>query len=151
MLAPRCAPWRLKTQRGMLALLVALLVALLSTGAAHALEAVKLQLKWRPQFQFAGYYVAAEQGFYREAGLDVTILPGGPNIDAIAAVVDGRAEFGVGSSGALVDRARGRPVVVLAAIFQHSPAILLAPRRPGEASALQAMQNHGTAAAIRRG
>jgi ABC-type nitrate/sulfonate/bicarbonate transport system substrate-binding protein len=42
-------------------------------GSVHALEKVSLQLKWLHQFQFAGYYVALEKGFYRDAGLDVEI------------------------------------------------------------------------------
>ena len=39
-----------------------------------------MQLKWKHQFQFAGYYAALEQGFYRDAGLDVSIREGGPDI-----------------------------------------------------------------------
>ena len=54
-------------------------VAAISTaGAAHAADKVTLQLKWVTQAQFAGYYVAKDKGFYKEAGLDVTIKPGGP-------------------------------------------------------------------------
>ena len=55
--------------------------ALLMSGSAAMAEAVKLQLKWVTQAQFAGYYVAAAKGFYKDAGLDVTILPGGPDIN----------------------------------------------------------------------
>jgi PAS domain S-box-containing protein len=103
-------------------------------GESQALDRVTLQLKWLHQFQFAGYYAALEKGFYREAGLDVQIREGGPNVDAIEDVVAGRADFGVGTSGALIARARGKEVVVLAAVFQHSPAILLVPRRAGVSS-----------------
>jgi ABC-type nitrate/sulfonate/bicarbonate transport system substrate-binding protein len=49
---------------------------------ANALDNVSLQLKWKHQFQFAGYYAALEKGFYREHGLDVAIREGGPDIDA---------------------------------------------------------------------
>ncbi|HPG23789.1 MAG TPA: ABC transporter substrate-binding protein, partial [Amaricoccus sp.] len=52
---------------------------LMLAGAASA-EDVTLQLKWVTQAQFAGYYVAADQGFYEEEGLNVTIKPGGPDI-----------------------------------------------------------------------
>ena len=51
-------------------------VAALVLAASHpaeALDTVSMQLKWKHQFQFAGYYQALEQGFYRDAGLDVTI------------------------------------------------------------------------------
>ena len=101
---------------------------------SQALDRVTLQLKWLHQFQFAGYYAALEKGFYREAGLDVQIREGGPNVDVIEDVVAGRADFGVGTSGALIARARGKEVVVLSAVFQHSPAILLVPRRAGVSS-----------------
>lgn len=110
--------------------LVAVLT-LLASPASQALDLVTLQLKWLHQFQFAGYYAALEKGFYRDAGLEVEIREGGPNVDAIEDVIAGRADFGVGTSGALIARARGQPVVVLAAVFQHSPAILLVPRRAG--------------------
>ena len=53
---------------------------LLAAGAAAAQDKVTVQLKWLPQAQFAGYYVAAAKGFYKDAGLDVTIKPGGPDI-----------------------------------------------------------------------
>ena len=49
-------------------------------GAAAAQDEVTLQLKWVTQAQFAGYYVAQDQGFYADEGLDVTIKPGGPDI-----------------------------------------------------------------------
>lgn len=45
----------------------------------NALEPIKLQLRWTHQFQFAGYYVAKEQGYFADAGFDVELLPGGPN------------------------------------------------------------------------
>ena len=52
----------------------------LGIGSAEAADKVTLQLKWVTQAQFAGYYVAKDKGFYEEAGLDVTIKPGGPDI-----------------------------------------------------------------------
>jgi ABC-type nitrate/sulfonate/bicarbonate transport system substrate-binding protein len=88
-------------------------MTLLAASNAQALDVATLQLKWHHQFQFAGYYAALEQGFYRDAGLEVKILEGGPNVNAIDDVVTGRADFGVGTSGALIARARGQPIVVL--------------------------------------
>src|SRR3981189_3513790 len=73
--------------------MVACLVLLASHPAA-ALDQVALQLKWKHQFQFAGYYAALEQGFYRDAGLDVTIREGGPDIEAAEAVASGKADLG---------------------------------------------------------
>ena len=114
--------------------ILVLVFTLLVLPQSQALDRVTLQLKWLHQFQFAGYYAALEKGFYSEAGLDVQIREGGPNVDAIEDVVAGRADFGVGTSGALIARAQGKEVVVLAAVFQHSPAILLVPRRAAVSS-----------------
>ena len=74
---------------------------LLASHPSVALEQVSLQLKWKHQFQFAGYYAALEQGYYRDAGLDVTIREDGPDVDAAEAVASGRADFGVCSSSVL--------------------------------------------------
>lgn len=81
-----------------------------------AREHVALQLKWHHQFQFAGYYAALEKGFYREVGLDVTILEGGA-FDTVDNVLSSRADYGVATTELLLHRLQGQPVVVLAAIF----------------------------------
>ena len=108
-----------------------LLVCLLSLatfllGAAPPPVQVTLQLKWQHQFQFAGYYAAQAKGYYKEAGLEVNILEAAPGVDVVDEVVTGHAQFGVGSSALLLSRQQGRPVVVLATIFQHSPMVLVA-------------------------
>lgn len=99
---------------------------------AHAAEGqVSIQLNWKHQFEFAAFYAAIEQGFYRDAGLDVKIREGGPGIDAVKEVTAGHADFGIGTSALVVDRYRGLPVVALATLMQHSPIALLASRRNG--------------------
>ncbi|MBK7897181.1 MAG: ABC transporter substrate-binding protein [Anaerolineaceae bacterium] len=97
-----------------------------SQTANNGLIPVTLQLKWFHQFQFAGYYAAIEQGYYREAGFDVTLVEGDPGEipQTVAEVLSGRAQYGITNSDLLLERASGKPVVVLAAIFQHSPAAL---------------------------
>ena len=91
------------------------------------LDKVTLQLQWTHQFQFAGYYAAKEKGFYRDAGLDVELLELKPGMDSVQEVADGRADFGVGVTSLLLARQEGKPVVLLANIFQHS-ALALAMR-----------------------
>ncbi|MCA1974972.1 MAG: diguanylate cyclase [Caenispirillum sp.] len=108
-----------------------LLLAALLPPTAGALEPVTLQLKWTHQFQFAGYYAALEQGYYREAGLEVLIAEAGPETDPVREVLEGRAQFGVSNSALILSRSKGSPVVVLAVIFQHSPFILAARRNAG--------------------
>jgi class 3 adenylate cyclase/ABC-type nitrate/sulfonate/bicarbonate transport system substrate-binding protein len=111
-------------------LIMAAGLVLLASQSANALEQVSMQLKWKHQFQFAGYYAALEQGFYRDAGLDVTIREGGPGIDVAETVASGKADFGVCSASVLREWTLGRRLVVLAGIFQHSPVVILVPRRP---------------------
>jgi len=90
-------------------------------------DKIVLQLKWEHQFQFAGYYAALEQGYYQEQGLDVEIREQNlkKNIDIVREVVDNEAYYAVGSSSLLVDIVNGQPLMLLAAIFEHSPLVLL--------------------------
>ncbi|GEM_PF-1600853 len=92
-------------------------------------EPVTVQLNWKHQFEFAAFYAALDQGYYRDAGLAVTLQEGGPGIDAVDRVISGQADFGVGASGIVVERYRGKPLVVLAALMQHSPIALIALRQ----------------------
>src|ERR1700681_3551101 len=105
-------------------LITAACLVLLASHPAAALDQVSMQLKWKHQFQFAGYYAALEQGFYRDAGLDVTIREGGPDIDVAETVASGKADFGVCNSSVMRKRAMGHPLVVAAPHFPASPAIL---------------------------
>lgn len=93
--------------------------------SALALEPVRLQLKWTHAFQFAGYYAALEQGYYREAGLDVTLIEGQPGISVIDEVLSGNADFGIGTSSLLLTQPTA-DIALLANIFQHSPQVLVA-------------------------
>ncbi|MBI5323255.1 ABC transporter substrate-binding protein [Bradyrhizobium sp.] len=110
-------------------------------GSGHALEKVSLQLKWLHQFQFAGYYVALEKGFYRDAGLDVEIRQGGPGIDAMIDVGSGKADFGVCATGVLLPRPGLAKTIVLGVIFQHSAANILVPSR-ARINALSELNGH---------
>ena len=120
--------------------LAALLLLALAGAPATALERVTLQLKHTHQFQFAGYYAALEQGYYREAGLDVRILDAADSSQAERDVVSGKAEYGVGSSSLLLARLSGQPVVVLGVIFQHSAFALATPQIPGQPPDLQRLR-----------
>jgi ABC-type nitrate/sulfonate/bicarbonate transport system substrate-binding protein len=99
--------------------------ALANHAARSSTDPVVLQLKWTNAFQFAGYYVAKELGYYRAAGLQVEIKEGKPGINVINEVVEGKANFGISSSNLLIERANGKPVVALAVIMQHSPLVLI--------------------------
>lgn len=107
--------------------ILGLLLTLFSSWAAaeKANSQITLQLRWHHQFQFAGYYVAQVLGFYREAGLDVTIQAGGPGISPVDRVMRKEAHFGIDNSGLLKAREDGKPVVALAALMQQSPLRLI--------------------------
>lgn len=108
------------------ALLACLSLLLSPVGAsAPPLEPLIVQLKWQPQFQFAGYYAALEYDFFREEGLDVTLLPGGSDIAPLIEVLEGRADYAIEAGELVYYRLQGKPVVALASIFQHSPAMLM--------------------------
>ena len=98
---------------------------------AGAEEAVTLQLKWRHAFQFAGIYAAIEQGYYRAEGLDVHLIEGGPGGRPIEHVLASQGHYAIADTGVLIARSQGRKVRVIAAIFQHSPLVLLALRDSG--------------------
>lgn len=100
----------------------------LNNNDVFALDTVKLKLKWQHQFQFAGYYAAKERGYYQDVGIDVEIIEASKNEqdDPIKCVLEGEADFGIAATDLVIARAKGKPVVALAAIFQHSPLILLA-------------------------
>ena len=101
------------------------------SGHAQELEKVAIKLKWFNQFQFAGYYAAKEKGFYRAEGLDVEIIERDPKLDNVKEVLSGKAQYGVADAGLLLARLQGKPVVLLAQIFQHSPLVFLTLRESG--------------------
>ncbi|MBV9987428.1 MAG: ABC transporter substrate-binding protein [Chitinophagaceae bacterium] len=100
------------------------------TGTAQ-LHRVTLQLKWWHQFQFAGYYAAQKQGYYKQSGLDVQLIPGDAGHDVMKQVLSGTADFGITDSELLLEYSQGQPVVALGAIFQHSPYVIMSLARSG--------------------
>ncbi len=90
-------------------------------ASAEAADAVTIQLKWVTQAQFAGYYVAKDKGFYKDAGLDVTIKPGGPDIAPEQVLAAGGADVIVDwMPAALAAREKGVPLVNIAQTFQRA-------------------------------
>jgi len=97
----------------------------LTAGAAHAMDDVTLQLKWVTQGQFAGYYVALENGYYEEEDLNVTIRPGGPDIAPPQVIAGGGADVIVEwMPAALAAREQGLPLVNIAQPFVRSGMML---------------------------
>jgi NitT/TauT family transport system substrate-binding protein len=100
--------------------------------AAQAADKVTLQLKWVPQAQFAGYYVAQAKGYYKDAGLDVTIKPGGPDISPVQVIAGKSADVIVNwMPDALAAREAGVPLVNIAQVFDKSGLMLTCKKSSG--------------------
>jgi len=105
-------------KRSFLAILAALTF---TTGQAKADDNLILQLKWVADAQFAGYYVAAAKGFYKAEGLNVTIKPGGPDVNPDQVLAGGGADVVVDwLPSALAAREKGLDIINIAQVFQHS-------------------------------
>src|ERR1700739_4584294 len=90
-------------------------------SGAHAADKVTIQLKWVTQAQFAGYYVAKAKGYYKDAGLDVTINPGGPDVAPPQVIAGGGADVvGDWMPSALASREKGVALVNISQTFKHS-------------------------------
>ncbi len=106
---------------------LALVAVTAAAGTASAapqrtkLTNITLQLKWVPQAQFAGYYAASLKGFYKAAGLNVTLKNGGPDIIPEQVVASGQAQFGVDwLPSLLAARDKGTQLVNVAQVFARS-------------------------------
>ena len=95
--------------------------------ATRPLTPVTLQLKWTHSAQFAGFYAAQTEGYYAAEGLDVKFVEGGPNIDPVAPVLNGTADFGVGAGiDIILQGAAGAPIEAVAVLYRRSPFVYFA-------------------------
>jgi NitT/TauT family transport system substrate-binding protein len=118
----------------LLAAMLAVCGLTVSAGAIAA-DKVTVQLKWLPQSQFAGYYVAQAKGYYKDAGLDVTIKPGGPDISPVQVIAGNQADVVVNwMPDALAAREAGVPLVNIAQVFNQSGLMLTCKKASGVAS-----------------
>ncbi|MDL4839045.1 ABC transporter substrate-binding protein [Aquibacillus rhizosphaerae] len=134
----------LKAHRVMFMVLVSTLFVLLlsacdndsaSGNTDDELIPVKLQLKWVPQAQFAGYFMAIEQGYYEEEGLDVEIVAGGPDIVPEQQVANGAADIGIGWVASLLPhQEQGLPLVQISQVYQKSGLVLVSKNEVGISS-----------------
>lgn len=108
-----------------------LLLLSASVLSAKELKEVSLQLQWKYQFEFAGYIIAKEKGFYKDIGLDVTIKEWSPGINMVDDVISSKSTYAVARPTSLIDIANGKKIVYLATIFQSSPLILLTDKSSG--------------------
>ena len=109
--------------RSLVAALVAAATGYAAIAPASADEAASVRLKWVAQAQFAGVYVAKAKGFYKDAGFDMTINPGGPNVNVETLVASGADTFGIasGTEGVLYAREKKLPLVAIGMSQQTTP------------------------------
>ena len=106
-------------------------IIIISLNANDKIEKVSLQLLWKHQFEFAGFYMAKEKGFYRQAGLDVEIKEFNFGMDIVSDVESGKSTFGIGYPSIIFDKTNGRNINITAAIFQSSPHVLISLKSSG--------------------
>jgi len=106
-------------------------IASTETQPATSLEKVTLQLKWKHQFQFAGYYAARAQGYYQEEGLEVSIQEADSNTNPVQDLLNGDYQYAISGISILADYLNGKEVRALAAIFQNSPLVLISKQSSG--------------------
>ena len=91
-------------------------------GTKKGLTEVVLQTDWMPQPEHGGFYQAVAKGFYREEGLDVTLLPGGPNTMSVQKILRGRVDFAMNRADAVYTfNQRDVPAIMVMATLQHDP------------------------------
>jgi NitT/TauT family transport system substrate-binding protein len=107
-------------------LLLGLTAATAAVAAQPTLAKITVQLDWMAEPEHGGFYQAQARGFFREEGLDVTLVPGGPGSHVMPSIATGKADIGQADDvGTLLQQAEGLPFVQFAAVFQDDPAGIL--------------------------
>ena len=117
-----------KTIIGLIILIIAVIAffMIFNFKSKNKLEKTSLRLKWVCQAQFAGYYSALKEGYYKDVGLSVTIDPAGPNISPIQAVTSGVNEFGIAGAEQIITAIDNKvPIVAIAVIYRETPEALV--------------------------
>jgi NitT/TauT family transport system substrate-binding protein len=110
----------------LLGFLAAGILATVLTAAESAPRKLVVQLDWMAEPEHGGFYQAQARGFFREEGLDVTLVPGGPGSHVLPSVASGKADLAQADDvGTLLQQAEGLPFVQFAAVFQDDPAGIL--------------------------
>ncbi len=105
--------------------LILIFTLFIFTVQTQANDKITLYLDWLNQFQFAGYYIAKEKGYYNSLGLDVNIKEFTYNSNVLKEVINNDATYGVGKSSLIIDKFDNNNIILLSAIFQKSPMVLI--------------------------
>ena len=96
---------------------------------AENLEKISVQLLWKHQFEFAGFYMAKEKGFYKELGMDVSLKEYEFGTNISKDVSEGKSDFGVDGSSLILDKIQGLDVYLLIPFLQTSPFVIMTKQR----------------------
>ncbi len=108
-----------------LKIIFTLLLILFDVHANDSLEKVKLQLQWKHQFEFAGFYAAKEKDFYKDEGLDVELIEFDNDVNIIQSVLDGKNDYGITYSNLISEYLEGKPLIFIANFLKQSPLALV--------------------------
>ncbi len=113
-------------------LIFVLVAACAKKSEKGPLDKIVLQLKSQHQAQFAGFYLAKEEGYYRRENLDVQFVEGGQSIDGVRTVIEGQADFGVvAPEDILIKQSEGLDITAIATIYQRSALVFVAMEKSG--------------------
>ena len=93
---------------------------LFANTPTNNLKKVTLQLAWKHQFEYAGFYAAVEKGYYKDIGLDVELREFQEGIDITQEVLSGNATFGISTSALILEKLNKKPVVLIASYFKQN-------------------------------
>lgn len=105
--------------------ILSLIFLCISLLASDSLEKVSLELKWKYQFQFAGFIAAKEKGFYQELGLDVDLIEFTPPVSSIDDLKNKKIDFAIADSALILNALQGEPIKAVMALYQSSPFVLI--------------------------
>ncbi|RLA80590.1 MAG: diguanylate cyclase [Epsilonproteobacteria bacterium] len=103
----------------------------ITLNATNKLDKVSLQLQWKHQFQFAGFYIAKEKGFYKDIGLDVEIKKFNDKSNIVNDICTGKTTFATSYPSVILEKFNGKDIVLLSAILQLSPHVLISLKSSG--------------------
>ena len=107
--------------------LIAILMATFSiiSHSEETLEKVSLQLDWKYQFEFAGFIMAKEKGYYKDVGLDVDLREYEEGIDIVESVLSNQSNYGIYNASVVISEAKLKPIILMATYYQKSPLIFV--------------------------
>ncbi len=129
----------------LLSIFVLLFLGTTASAEHKELQPVSVQLEWKHQFEFAGFYAAKEKGYYKDAGLDVAIKEYHSGVDTVSDVLNGVSTYGMSSSQLILDRLSGKKIVHLASYLKQNALVLIA---QADIKTVQDLKNRKVMAAI---